>query len=98
MTTISPSRRSPSPLDFRRVTGRRIGRARRAEKKVRLNTNPAVTPIATMLPSSRSGGDSLRFRVRNPSAVVRLVIATAVRFSRTASTAAARRSSPWARC
>ena len=59
-----------------------------AGSKVSANTQAAITPMATILPSVRNGGASEKLRLRNPIAVVTLVIRIGEKLTRNASTTA----------
>src|SRR3569832_619549 len=59
-----------------------------AGRKNTVNTSATSTPIAVMLPRSRNGGASLKFMLRNPTAVVTEVNTTACMFTRNASSIA----------
>ena len=65
-----------------------------AGSSVCASIHAAVTPMATMLPMSRNGGDSLVLRLRKPSTVVNDVKNTDVTLLYRLSSIAARRSSP----
>ena len=67
----------------------RIGNtAMRAGRVNTENKNAAPTPMAVMLPRSWNGGASLKFMLRNPTAVVTLVRNTGCMFTRRLSTSA----------
>ena len=68
-----------------------------AGSRVMERKNASQTPIAAMLPRSRKGGASLKFRLRKPTAVVKVVRNTGCRLTRRLSSMAARFSMPWRR-